>query len=67
MIAIKKLFSMPGNKRFLRLHKEAFQKTTPTLMAETYCNQICCKAHIRQRSIAINRETTRKRIHDTTH
>lgn len=67
MIAIKKLFSMLGNKRFFRLHKEAFQKTASTLMADTYCNQICCKARIRQRCIAINRETMRKQIHNTTH
>ena len=67
MIAIKVFFSMLGNKRFLRLYKEAFQKTMPTLMAETYCNQICCKARIRQRCIATNRETMRKRIHHTTH
>lgn len=67
MIAIKKLFSMLGNKRFLGYIKKHSRKQRPALMADTYCDQICCKARIRQRCIAINRETMRKQIHNTTH
>lgn len=67
MIAIKKLFQCLVIKGFLGYIKKHSRRQRPTLMAETYCNQICCKARIRQKSIAINRETMCKRIHNTTH